>query len=155
MEMEPEGSNRVDLSTSRDVFGAQLPRVVHRSTDLDKRSLLALHQALSEELHRSNLGRIEYPRDECGAWPINLDASHHIGTTRMGVDACTSVVSPSLQVHSVRNVYVAGSSVFPTSGCANPTLTIVALSMRLAAHLASSHFSADRAPAAMIDERQQ
>lgn len=155
MEMEPEGSNRVELSSNRDVFGAQLPRVVHRPTDLDKRSLLALHQALSEELDRSNLGRIEYPTDECSAWPVSLDASHHIGTTRMGVDACTSVVSPSLQVHGVRNVYVAGSSVFPTSGCANPTLTIVALSMRLAAHLTASHFSADLAPAAMVDELQQ
>ena len=55
-----------------------------------------------------------------------------MGTTRMGDDARTSVVDADLKLHSVDNVYAAGASVFPTSGCANPTMTLVALSIRLA-----------------------
>ena len=54
----------------------------------------------------------------------------------MGLDPRTSVVDTDLRVHGVENLYCAGASVFPTSGCANPTFTIVALSIRLAEHLA-------------------
>jgi choline dehydrogenase-like flavoprotein len=53
----------------------------------------------------------------------------------MGTDPEHSVVNPDCRLHSVENVYLAGSSVFPTSGCANPTFTIVALAIRLARHL--------------------
>jgi choline dehydrogenase-like flavoprotein len=61
--------------------------------------------------------------------------AHHIGTTRMHSDPRQGVVDPNGNVHLVRNLYVAGSSVFPTGGHANPTLTIVALALRLADHL--------------------
>jgi choline dehydrogenase-like flavoprotein len=53
----------------------------------------------------------------------------------MGTDPAHSVLNRDLRVHTVDNLYVAGGSVFPTSGCANPTMTIVALSIRLAEHL--------------------
>ena len=69
------------------------------------------------------------------SWPITQDASHHMGTTRMGRDPATSVVDPDCRLHGVENVYLAGASVFPTSGCANPTFTLVALAIRLARHL--------------------
>lgn len=68
-------------------------------------------------------------------WPIDQDASHHMGTTRMGADPASSVVDARQRVHDVANVYLAGASVFPTSGCANPTFTLTALSIRLAEHL--------------------
>lgn len=68
-------------------------------------------------------------------WPVNQDASHHIGTTRMGRDPRNSVVNTDCRLHTVEDVYLAGSSVFPTSGNANPTYTIVALAIRLADHL--------------------
>ena len=61
---------------------------------------------------------------------------HHMGTTRMGADAAQSVVDANLKVHGLANLYMAGSSVFPTGGWVNPTLTILALSFRLADHLA-------------------
>ena len=61
---------------------------------------------------------------------------HHIGTARMGSDPRTSVVDANCRVHSVDNLYVAGSAVFPTSSQANPTLTLVAMSLRLGKHLA-------------------
>ncbi len=60
---------------------------------------------------------------------------HHMGTTRMHASPREGVVDPNGRVHGVKNLYVAGSSVFPTAGFANPTLTIVALTLRLADHL--------------------
>jgi choline dehydrogenase-like flavoprotein len=58
-----------------------------------------------------------------------------MGTTRMHRDPALGVVDENCRVHSVANLYIAGSSVFPTGGASNPTLTIVALALRLAAHL--------------------
>jgi choline dehydrogenase-like flavoprotein len=64
-----------------------------------------------------------------------------MGTTRMHVDPKRGVVDPDCRVHGVANLYVAGSSVFPTSGYANPTFTIVALALRLADHLKTRRLS--------------
>ena len=60
---------------------------------------------------------------------------HHMGTTRMSTDPADGVVDPDCRVHGTDNLYVAGSSVFPTGSCANPTFMIVALARRLADHL--------------------
>ena len=60
---------------------------------------------------------------------------HHLGATRMHADPSKGVVDADCRVHGIRNLYVAGSSVFPTYGCSNPTLTVVALALRLADHL--------------------
>jgi choline dehydrogenase-like flavoprotein len=65
------------------------------------------------------------------------DGLHHAGTTRMGLSPATSVVDTDLRVHGVKNLYVCGSSVFPSSGCANPTLTAMALAGRLAKTIAA------------------
>ena len=63
------------------------------------------------------------------------DASHHIGTTRMNDDPLLGVIDRNCKVHLMDNLFIAGSSVFPTSGSANPTYTIAAMSLRLAYHL--------------------
>jgi len=135
MEMEPRGENRVTLSDELDVYGRPKPAVEHHLSDLDRRSLLALHETLAAEVEEAGLGRLESPLAQADPWPIDQDASHHMGTTRMGEDATTSVVDRDLALHGTRGLYLAGASVFPTSGCANPTFTIVALSVRLAEHL--------------------
>ena len=135
VEMEPDPENRVTLSGERDAYGQPIPCVRHACTALDRRSLVALHEVLAGELARANVGRLESSLATAEPWPIDQDASHHMGTTRMGRDPATSVVRPDGRLHSVENVYLAGSSVFPTSGNANPTFTIVALSIRLAEHL--------------------
>lgn len=135
MEMEPDPENRVALGAERDVYGEPIPFVRHDSTALDRRSLVELHAALRQEISRTGLGRLETELADADPWPITQDASHHMGTTRMGTESATSVVDPHGRIHSVENVYLAGASVFPTSGCANPTFTIVALSIRLAQHL--------------------
>ena len=135
VEMEPDPENRVTLSSERDAYGQPIPCVRHACTALDRRSLVELHEVLAGELARADVGRLETSLATAEPWPIDQDASHHMGTTRMGRDPATSVVRPDGRLHSVENVYLAGSSVFPTSGNANPTFTIVALSIRLAEHL--------------------
>lgn len=135
LEMEPHPDNRVTLAEARDAHGVPLPRVAHSPTELDRRSLLALHERLAAEFERTGLGRLESDLAAADPWPIDQDASHHMGTTRMGDDPASSVVDRDLRVHSLENLWCAGASVFPTSGCANPTFTLVALSIRLARHL--------------------
>lgn len=136
MEMEPNPENRVELSDRKDALGILIPSVRHRASELDKRSISYVHQCLAQDVSRIGLGRLEptlSPNLE--PWPINLDASHHMGTTRMGDDPASSVVDRHCRVHSSDNLFIAGASVFPTSGNANPTYTIVALAVRLADHL--------------------
>ena len=136
MEMEPHPDNRVTLGSNTDAFSTPLPVVTHSPTALDKESICAVHDALRADLERSGWGTLRSNLSpDLDPWPINLDASHHMGTTRMGTDPAVSVVNENCRIHSCPNVYVAGSSVFPTCGNANPTYTIVALSIRLGEHL--------------------
>ncbi len=145
MEMEPDPDNRVTLSEAVDTYGQRIPCVRHECTEVDRRSLLALHELLLTELPRAGVGELDTTLAEETPWPIVQDASHHMGTTRMGTDPRTSVVTPDCRLHDVENVYLAGASVFPTSGSANPTFTIAALSIRLAEHLTQNVFGAEDA----------
>jgi choline dehydrogenase-like flavoprotein len=136
MEMEPHPANRVTLSSRTDAFNTPLPLVTHAPTVLDKESICALHRVLRTELERSGFGTLYSDlTPDLDPWPIATDSSHHMGTTRMGSSDAVSVVNENCKIHSSSNVFIAGSSVFPTSGSANPTYTIVALAIRLADHL--------------------
>lgn len=137
LEQAPRRENRVTLSHRLDRFGNPLARLEWSIGDLDRRSTRALHAAVDEEFRRRGFGSVESPllSGDDDPWPISRDASHHMGTTRMGDDPSTSVVDRDCRVHGIANLYVAGSSLFPTSGYANPTLTIVALALRLGDHL--------------------
>jgi choline dehydrogenase-like flavoprotein len=135
VEMRPDAENRVVLADARDLHGDPLPLVRHRCGELDRRSLVELHRVLREELRTRGVGELEGDLALADPWPIDQDASHHMGSTRMGTDPRSSVVDQDLRLHGARNVWIAGSSVFPSAGCANPTYTIVALSIRLARHL--------------------
>ena len=138
IEQLPSPDNRVRLSDRLDPFGDPLARLEWSIGERERRTMRRLHALVDEELQRRGFGRVESPllTGTDDPWPISRDASHHMGTTRMGDDPSTSVVDRNCRVHGLANLYVAGSSVFPTSGSANPTLTIVALSLRLADHLA-------------------
>jgi choline dehydrogenase-like flavoprotein len=132
-EPSPNPASRVLLSRARDRFG--VPRValdwrintedyvhVRRSIDL-----------FAQDVGLLGLGRVEVkPSSE---WPTR-GTYHHMGTTRMHADPKRGVVDAECRVHGVSNLYVAGSSVFPTAGTGTPTLTIFALTLRLAQHLA-------------------
>jgi choline dehydrogenase-like flavoprotein len=89
---------------------------------------------LGSALAWSGLGTLEPGTGE----PQYTDASHHMGTTRMADSPRRGVVDRDCRVHGVRNLYIASSAVFPSAGHANPTLTIVALALRLAEHLRRS-----------------
>ncbi len=94
-------------------------------------------EIIDAELQRLGIGRMApLPPSELDSWPENLEGGwHQLGTTRMHVDPRQGVVDADGRVHGMSNLYVSGGSVFPTGGAAPPTLTIVALALRLAQHL--------------------
>ena len=132
MEMEPQASNRITLGKTLDVYGNPLPKVTLNTSDLDRRSLVELHKVLAEEVAKGSVGTLEGDLEKATPWPVTTEASHHLGGARMGLNPKSSVVDSDLRVHSVTNLYTCGGAVFPTSGCANPTYTMVALAIRLA-----------------------
>jgi choline dehydrogenase-like flavoprotein len=137
MEQVPNPDSRVTLGTDRDRLGCRRPRLDWRLSALDKSTAHRAHAILGEDLARSGIGemRSAMGREEDPLPSSVRGARHHMGTTRMHTDPRRGVVDADCRVHDVANLYVAGSSVFPTGGAANPTLTIVALALRLAGHL--------------------
>ncbi|MEL6678879.1 MAG: GMC family oxidoreductase, partial [Pseudomonadota bacterium] len=101
--------------------------------DANKRA----NEILAMELGRLGYGRVWSELMQDGTrWPRSVHhGKHHCGTTRMSDDPKTGVVDANCRVHGMSNLFIASSSVFPTHGYAQPTLTIVALSVRLADHL--------------------
>ncbi|KXF77215.1 hypothetical protein ATN84_07315 [Paramesorhizobium deserti] len=97
------------------------------------------HAVLDRGPQASGIGRLEYLQtpDRCDQHVLDqaLDGYHQLGITRMSESGRDGVVDPDCRVHDVSNLFVAGSSVFPTAGQANPTLPAVALSLRLGDHL--------------------
>ncbi|HEY1230261.1 MAG TPA: GMC oxidoreductase, partial [Ramlibacter sp.] len=136
-EQQPLASSRVQLTRDADALGMRKLKVDWRYCAADIESVARSLDLLAGELERTGVGRFDYDRDELEGDLMRYGAygGHHIGTTRMGTQPRTSVVDADCKVHSVSNLYVAGSAVFPTSSQANPTLTIVALSLRLADRL--------------------
>jgi choline dehydrogenase-like flavoprotein len=131
VEQLPDPDNRVELDPTRtDDKGDPVPRIVW---SVDDRTRAALRRA--NEIQRSILAEL----DAEVTWVVGPEdtgpAAHHMGTTRMGRDPDASVVDADCRAHDLPNLWVAGSSVFPTGGAMNPTLTIAALSRRLAARL--------------------
>jgi choline dehydrogenase-like flavoprotein len=128
IEQPPRAGNRVRLDPSKtDDHGNPVPRIEWSLGDRTRRTI-----ERANEIQRTIL-------DELGAtitWTVGPDstgpAAHHMGTTRMGDDPATSVVDARLRAHDLANLWVASSSVFPTGGAMNPTLTIAALALMAA-----------------------
>src|SRR5271154_6780104 len=134
----PNPESRVLLGAERDPFGFRRVAIDWRVTAGDKENAIATHRLLGAEVGRTGLGRLRSTLDftDDTTWPEDFYGDeHHMGTTRMHVDPTLGVVDQHCRVHSLANLYVAGSSVFPTSGAGNPTLTIMALALRLADHI--------------------
>jgi choline dehydrogenase-like flavoprotein len=137
LEPQPNFDSRIRLSDDRDALGLRRLEVDWRLTDADLRGARRAIELLGLEIGRQGLGRVYGPiLDNGSEWPDNLEAGkHHCGTTRMAAEPRLGVVDENCRVFGTSNMYVTGSSVFPTIGYANPTLTIVALTLRLAEHI--------------------
>lgn len=145
-EQAPNPESRVLLGEQKDRLGVPKVKIDWRVTGLDRRTMIRAHTTLAAAFGAINFGRYKVeilPRelDDAAPWDTSGEEGrfeggwHHMGTTRMCDDPKFGVVDRNCKVHGVLNLYVAGSSVFPTSSAFNPTMTLVALALRLADHL--------------------
>jgi choline dehydrogenase-like flavoprotein len=135
-EPQPSADNRVTLTAARDALGMRKARLSWRPTKAERESLyqnlvvLARNFGAGESAVQVAIRDLADWQDAEIGW-----GNHHMGTTRMAADPTQGVVDRDCKAHGIANLYIAGSSVFPSCGPVNPTLTIVALTMRLADHL--------------------
>ncbi len=134
-EQQPNLDSRVTLTKEKDFFGQRRVKLDWRLTEYDQNSLLTSIDLLSHELGRIHAGRLKLMLDEGDLWQTMVGGGHLMCTTRMSERPEDGVVDSNCRVHSVDNLYLAGSSVFATGGMANPTATIIALARRLAPYL--------------------
>jgi choline dehydrogenase-like flavoprotein len=136
-EQQPTPESRVELMTEVDALGMPRLRVDWRYTAVDVETVRRAIALLAEDIERSGIGTlaydpasVEFEMTRYGAY-----GGHHIGTARMGLDPASSVVNADCRVHGISNLSIASAAVFPTCSQANPTLTVVALALRLASRL--------------------
>jgi choline dehydrogenase-like flavoprotein len=144
-EQAPNPASRVLLSSQRDAFGNPCADLDWQLSEIDKHTVRVFAETFDRELRRLGKGSVilsEWLHDSTPEWPVDptvgnhpLAHYHHLGGTRMSSEPSLGVVDPDCRVHGYDNLHVAGSSVFVTGGWANPTLTILALALRLADHL--------------------
>jgi choline dehydrogenase-like flavoprotein len=135
MEQIPDPESRVTLGSERDAFGQNRLQLNWRISKTDMESAIRTQQIIGGALEKAGFGQF-YQQLEEPVPPANTEGGyHHMGTTRMHEDPKHGVVNADCQMHGVRNLFIAGPSVFPTGGYANPVLTIIALSLRLADYL--------------------
>lgn len=155
VELAPDRNNCVRLGDSVDEFGRKRPEMSWRWNEIDLQSLRATTLLLEKAFSNSGLGVFEPdPWNDRPLLTTPNGAFHPSGTTRMGDNRATSVTDRNAKLHGVTNVYVSGSSLFPTVGYANPTLTIVALGLRLADHLRPSSIVHKRSMAPQQEQPQ-
>lgn len=142
IEQAPNPSSRVTLDSEKDALGVPRATLHWELSLLEKRSLFKIYELLGQEVGLAGIGRIKM-RDfllstNDNTWPSFTGGGwHHMGTTRMHNDPKQGVVDANCKVHSLSNLYMAGASCFTTGGAPNPTLTLVALTLRLSDHLKS------------------
>ena len=144
-EQAPNPDSRVTLGKGVDALGMRVVDLDWRLCGLDRDSLRVLMETLGQEYERLGWGQVKpspWLYDKEITWQTDplisahaIGGYHHMGGTRMGSDVKTSVVDGNCRLHESPNLYIASSSVFPTGGWANPTITIMALALRLGDHL--------------------
>jgi choline dehydrogenase-like flavoprotein len=135
-EQSPNRDSRVALSRERDALGSPRARLDWQVRRADYASIARSLELLAADLGRASRGRVQLRIVPSELRPRTQGWSHHMGTTRMHADAKRGVVDPHCRMHSVENLYVAGSSVFPTGGSeGTTTFTLLALTLRLSDHL--------------------
>ncbi len=150
VEPAPDPESRVTLSEQRDQLGMRRVRVRWRLDSLVKRTLDRAIALVARELSLTGVAdALLDPPIEDGEWPDTFcdeGTWHHMGTTRMHDSPKLGVVDRHCRVHGIENLYVSGSSVFTTAGGNFPTMTIVALTLRLADHIVNE-LASSRCPA--------
>lgn len=140
VEPAPDRESRISLSVECDRLGMRRVKVRWHLGSLVKRTFDRTFEILGDELRRQSIAEVSLDaplRDR--DWPGHLEGTwHHMGTTRMHDSPRHGVVDRECRVHGMTNLYVAGSSVFPTAGANFPTFTLVALALRLADRIAQA-----------------
>ncbi len=136
VEQVPTRESRITLCDIRDRFGKNRLQLNWKITQKSTDTLRCFHQFLSQHFSKLGIGRFQSQLIDDNIYvPNYTDASHPTGGTRMSNSPKTGVVDSNCRVFGFDNLYIAGSSVFPTGGHANPTLTIIALALRLTDHI--------------------
>jgi choline dehydrogenase-like flavoprotein len=137
----PDADSRVILDpASTDEYGMPRIDVRIRFAEIDHRTVKTFVTLFKNRVEESGVGTFHLSKEEQdflsnpSASGFNSN-SHNIGTTRMSNDPLSGVINRNCRIHGIDNLYIAGSSIFPTSSHANPTLMIVAMALRLADHL--------------------
>ncbi|KAA0970585.1 GMC family oxidoreductase [Aureimonas fodinaquatilis] len=151
-EHSPDASSRVWLTDKTDALGLPRLEIDQRFPEADAQSVVKVHDLFEKWLHTTGFGTLEYrmPREDrvAGVMAQARHGTHQIGLIRMADNRREGVVDANLRSFDLDNLYVASAAVLPTSGQANPTLTAIALAVRLANHLAESRFATQAAVAA-------
>ncbi len=138
-EQEPSAESAITLGSTRDRYGIPYAKIQWRLTENTWKTIMCFARLLKQQFESTQLGTLEflpYIKNLSSLWRIYPHESfHHMGSTRMAISSDKGVVDPNCKLFDVDNLYVISSSVFPTSGSSNPTLTIVALAYRLLDHL--------------------
>jgi choline dehydrogenase-like flavoprotein len=133
-EQVPNPESKVFLSQERDRLNMNRLILDWKVGAEETQTLARLQELLDLYLRKTHMGYLDPDSTQMSDISYT-DASHHIGTTRISDNPRQGVVDANCKVHGVQNLFIAGSSVFPTCGYANPTWTIAALAIRLADHL--------------------
>ena len=140
LEQAPNPLSRVTLCNEKDELGVPRAALHWAFTSLEKKSIRKIYEIIGQQAGITGIGRVKLMDELLDEKDESLPATtsggwHHMGTTRMSDDPKNGVVNADCRIHGIQNLYIAGSSCFPTGSGVNPTYTIVALSIRLADHL--------------------
>lgn len=138
MEQVPNLNSRVKLGNDKDSFGLRRVILDWQLAEQDYKTMHLLGVEVAKEMAKTGLARVQlhdFVMERSSDVPEIIAHAHHLGTTRMSADPRYGVVDKDSKIYGLKNVYVAGSSVFSTGGGCNPTFTIVMLALRLAHHL--------------------
>jgi choline dehydrogenase-like flavoprotein len=130
----------VTLSHKTDATGMRLADVAWTFSPEDRASVFTFFERLGDAMRARGVERLNFePLHATSDWPLIGIHSHFMGTTRMGSDPALSVTDSTCRVHGSDNLFLAGPSLFTTSGYANPVYTVIALALRLSDHLKLGH----------------
>lgn len=136
MELTPDPDRRLILTSEKDALGLPRLKLENRIADQDFAHYRRTLSEMGRQLLASGTGMLRIDKHKRDDWMKTMDwGHHHLGTTRMHADPKQGVVDGDGLVHGMGNLYIAGSSTFPSYGASNPTMNLIALTLRLADHL--------------------